>query len=308
MKSAWGWTMALAIALGAVAARAETVDQIAELAKQGLGEEVLLAAVERTEQGFTLGADQIIKLKESGVPQTVIAAMLKKKAPGGADAPLVIAPAQEETPARGQGKLNLENVDGKAWGYRLDPKSRTLWITPPGGAESVLKGHAGVSLAAPAGNYAVRYAGEGTQEAVAVREGGKSLLLVSRVETAEFEGLYVSVFEDGERRGGGRLAVLRETKARVEDQAASRSSYEYIAPKKDDTVVQRVVERERVVEPTTVIYRDSGYSYPYYYGSYYYPSYYYRPYRYCHPYNSVGFGYSHYGRRSGFSVGIGFGF
>lgn len=312
MKTHMSWGLAGLLVLLATAGgvRAETVDEIAELARRGLGEEVLVAAVERTKQGFTLTTDQIIQLKEAGVPQNVIAAMLKNKAGGApADAPapaqeLTVAPAQE-APAAGTGTLNLENVDDKTWGYKLDADSRTIWLSPAGGADTVVRAHGGVSIAAPTGTYEVRYAGEGAGQSVTIREGKKALLLVSRVETAEYEGLYVSVFEGGERRGGGKLATLRETRrASAGDQpSAAAARYEYVPPK-EERVTERVVER--VVEPSTVIYRDVSppvYVSPYYYG---YPSYY--GYGHCYPYNRVGFGYHNWGRRSGFSVGVGFGF
>jgi len=79
------------LAVGCVrATAAETADDVALLAQKGLGEEVLLAFVERAEGSFTLSADQIIKLKQVGVPEKVIAAMLRKKAP---------APAAPSAPA-----------------------------------------------------------------------------------------------------------------------------------------------------------------------------------------------------------------
>ena len=75
----------LGVALLAVgctrAPAAETADDVALLAQKGLGEEVLLAFVDRAEGTFTLSADQIIKLKQATVPEKVIAAMLRKKAP-----------------------------------------------------------------------------------------------------------------------------------------------------------------------------------------------------------------------------------
>jgi len=104
----------LGVALLAVgctrAPAAETADDVALLAQKGLGEEVLLAFVERAEGTFTLSADQIIKLKQAGVPEKVIAAMLRKKVPApavqAAPAPQAAvaqpqpAPAYEYTPPR----------------------------------------------------------------------------------------------------------------------------------------------------------------------------------------------------------------
>jgi hypothetical protein len=89
------------LALGSVrpaAAETVTVDDVLRLAENKLGEEVLLAFVDRAEGGFALSADQIIKLKQVGVPEKVIAAMLRKKAPALA-APAVQVSVPQPQPA-----------------------------------------------------------------------------------------------------------------------------------------------------------------------------------------------------------------
>ncbi|MBI3830851.1 MAG: hypothetical protein HY291_15130 [Planctomycetes bacterium] len=303
-------------------ARAETTEDIIRLSQKGLGEDVLLATVDRSEKGFNLSADDIIKLKQANVSEKVIAAMLRKKAAPAAQAVAPAKPAEQGDvrieKTGDNGTLNLENVDDRSWTYRFDMATRILWISPAGEeAQKALTPHGGVSLSVPKGAYEVRYAGETSGQAFNVPAGEKALLLFSRVETDEFEGLYVSVFEKGERHGGGRLAVLRQTKKASQPQATYQKvpapaqqqdpTYQYDPPK------TQVVER--VVEPsTTVIYRDPAPvyvypSYPYYYGypyrygygyGYGYP-------RYYTPYNSATFRYSNFGHHSGISVGLGFG-
>lgn len=288
------------------AAHAQSVDDVIKLTKEGIGEDVIVTMVQKAEKGFDLKAEDVISLKKAGVSEKVIAAMLKNKA-GAVSAPAVPAPGTDvaapavETPpaaapaaAEGEGQLNLENVDNKAWAYRFDTAAKTLWIQPvQGTAQSLLNARGGLSLAAPAGAYEVRYAGEGSGSAFTVHAGGKTLLLVSRVETIDFEGLYVSVFEKGERKGGGRLAVLRQNRPAKKEEG-SEAKYEYRQPQ------STVVDQAPVYVPpqSTVIYRQPVYVYPYYYSCH--------PYYY--PYNSLNFGYGRYGRRSGWSVGIGIGF
>lgn len=304
-------------------AAAETVstDDVIKMARQGIGEEVLIAAVERSDSAYLLTADQILKLKDNGVSDRVIAAMLRKKGTPMLP-PVEVAPrtpdaaTQPEAPAMAQGTLNIENVDDLPWAYTLDPNARVLWISKPdASSQRLLAGHGGVSLSAAAGAYEIRYVDSETGHPMSVVAGQSSLVLVSRVDTQDFEGLYVSVFEQGERKGGGRLAILRQTPRRTV--AQTQSTYQYIPAKATYAETQpqqvapqtetRVVERERVyVEPsTTVIYRPApvyvpSYS-PIWDRPYYYPwnrTYY----RYgCGPRNS-----SYY--RSGWSVGFGFGF
>lgn len=311
------------IAVAPQTARAETTDEIVKLAEKGLGEEVLIAAVERSDKGFNLTADEIIKLKQANVPEKVIAAMLRKKSAAAVPAKVPAAPTVEQGEVRvaekagEQGTLNLENVDDRSWSYRIDTATRVLWISPAGEEEKkALTPHGGLSLSVPKGAYEVRYAGETAGQPFNVPAGEKALLLFSRVETDEFEGLYVSIFERGERRGGGRLAVLRQTRKPAEPAAAyerlpakTEPSYQYEQPRTQ--VTERVVER--VVEPsTTVIYREpapvvvypSYYGYPYSRGCYY--PHYHGP-RYYSPYNSASFYYGNHGRRSGFSIGVGVG-
>lgn len=297
-----------------VAGAEVTPDEIVQLAQKGVGEQVLLAAVEQAQGGFALSAEQIIKLKGAGVPESVIAAMLRKK-PGTASAPVAIAAAQPAA-AAGQGAINLENVDDRPWACRLDAAARILWFSAPGaGDEKVLSAHGGLTLTAGAGQYEARYVGERVGTPFGVQTNEKTLLLVSRVETDEFEGLYLSVFEKGERKGGGRLAVLRQTRA-----GKPQASYQYYEPPaRDLRSAERLIERERVyVEPaTTVVYRaDPWYVptyYPYspYWSGYPYYSSWHRPYYYpwsCYgPRTGVGFGYRHGGHRSGWSVGFGVG-
>lgn len=298
------------------AARAETTAEIVKLAEKGIGEDVLLAAIERSDKGFSLSADDIIKLKQANVPDKVIAAMLRKKPAAGA-APAAALAQGEATEVRIEkagetGTLNIENVDDRTWSYRFDMTSHVLWISPAGEDEKkTMAPHGGVSLNVPKGAYEVRYAGEAAGQAFNVPAGEKALLLFSRVETDEFEGLYVSVFERGERRGGGRLTVLRQTKKPAQTQATyerlpartEEPAYQYDQPKTTERVVERVVEPSTTViyrEPAPVYVYPSYPSYPYYYRPYCYP-------RYYSPYNSASFRYSNYGHHSGFSIGVGVG-
>ncbi|HYF49761.1 MAG TPA: hypothetical protein VEJ63_10170 [Planctomycetota bacterium] len=334
----WVFTLACVLTLSVSAA---TTDEIIGLAQKNVGEDVLLATVEASKASFNLSAADILKLKEAKVSDKVITAMIKHKGNGVAARP--VEPAPEPAPVRevpaeqpiapppiatADGTLNIENVDDRAWAYTYEPDVKTIWITAANGDRGKLEAHGGISLRMKAGSYKVRYNGEDRGQSVTVHAGEKSLLLLSRVETKELEALYVSVFEKGERKSGGRLVVLRdkpaarETLRKVDDLEEVGEAPERV----EEKVTERVIERERVVEvpSTTVIYRDpyptyysSVYVGPSYCGPRYYSGYcgprYYSSYcgpRYYSPYRSgyTSFGYSRYGRRSGFSVGVGFGF
>lgn len=289
--------------------RAETVDDIVTLAQRNVGEDVLISTVNNSKTEFTLTAPDIIKLKNAQVPNTVITAMLKHHGVAVAaaptpvappPAPAALAPAAPRAVLAGEGTLDIENLDERPWSYRYEPAVHTIWIVP---AEVERRGmigaHAHVSLRMNADNYQIRYSGQNPGATVVVNGNQKSQVLLTRVNTDQLEALYVSVFENGEKRPGGRLVVLRENSGapvRRDSQAVVPPSTEYVQP---PSVVQTVPQ-------TTVIYEDPVYvgPPPVVYAPHYYR---YAPY-YYYPRNTVNFGYFHGGHRSGVGVGLGFGF
>ena len=339
----WFLVVVASAAMLASSAFAASADEIIALSQKGVGEDVLLAQVEASKTGYNLTAADILKLKDAKVPDKVVTAMIKHKGTGVAEsrpAP-VPAPVREERiapvtapAAAAEGTLNIENVDDKSWAYTYEPDVKTLWITSANGDRGRLEAHGGISLRMAAGTYKVRYNGEDRGQTVTVYAGEKSLLLLSRVQTREIEALYVSVFEKGERKSGGRLVVLREnpepreTTRREAPQPVAEPEAEAEAEEPvEPRVRERIVERERVVEvpSTTVIYRDPYpyysssvyvgpryyYSGPRYYSGYSYPRYHSHYHGHHHSHYRSGyssFGYSRYGKRSSVSVGIGFGF
>ncbi|HYG77718.1 MAG TPA: hypothetical protein VEK08_22120 [Planctomycetota bacterium] len=301
-------------------ARAETVDDILAMSAKGVGEEILLTTVEQSKTGFTLNAQDVIRLKEKKVPDKVIMAMLKKRAaanpglvavaPAPAPAPAAVpapapvaepAPAKPARPAAANGILNIENLDDKTWSYKFEPATGTIWISPASAdGQGNIEPHGGLSLRMPLGTFDVVYNGQTTGQPVTVHGEDKSLIMLSRVDTKDLEALYVTVFEKGERKTSGKLVTLRQSNGkRAEREIDSRPA-------------ERVVERERVVEvpSTTVVYRDtptvvySGSYYSPYYSSYYYPGSYYLGSGYCAPrYYSSYCGPRYYGGYSGYYGG-----
>ena len=139
----------------AVRAHAETVDDIIALAQKGVGEEVMAATVENSKTGFQLSAADIIKCKDSKVPDKVITAMIRHHpaAPAAAAvAPAVPAPAAPVI-AAADGILNIENLDDKVWSYSYDPDSKTIWISSRASdGRGNLDAHGGLSIRMPAGS------------------------------------------------------------------------------------------------------------------------------------------------------------
>ncbi len=329
-----GVTLLLALAVfGAGFAFADEVDDMIAMVQKGVGEEVMLASVEQSKSTYNLSAAQIIKLKEGKVPDKVIAAMLRHRPAGGvavavapkAEAPLpppppdrpAKAPIVREVPVAGHGILNVENLDNKTWAYRYEPDAQTLWITQPSpDGRGNIDAHSGMSLRMPTGVLKIRYNGQDAGPSVTIFADDKSLIMVSRVETAELEALYATVFEKGERQSSNRLVTLRENPAPRGNGNAKRA---YLNDLKEPI---GPVERNGDL-PATATYVEPAPSYvyagPVYTGGYYgyYAPYYYnycgpRYYGgYCGPYyrpyygGSFGLNYSNFGHHSGFGFHIG---
>jgi hypothetical protein len=326
-------------AMASVRAADVSIDDVINLSQRNLAEDVIVAAVEASPGAYNLSADDIIHLKEAKVSDKVIAVMIRHhQGVARAGAPLApVAPAAVNAaepviaaaPAVGNGfgVLNIENLDDKVWSYSYEPDTQTIWFSAAAeDGRGNVQPHSGISVRMPTGAYTVRYNGQDQGQKVSVFGNEKSLLMVSRVETAEVEALYVSVFERGERKASGRLVTLRENAAPREDNLIRRAS-----ASNDGAAVERVVRVQSapsvvyasspvVYSAPSVVYASYGYpSYAGYYGGYYggyYPRYssysyprYYSSYRnYCAPTYYGGYrGGSYYGGgyygRGGYSRG-----
>ncbi len=94
----------LALAFLASAQETLTNDSVAKMVKAGLGESLIVSMIQNQPGKYTLTPDGLVKLKEQGVPDKVLAAMVAK---GSASAPSSSEPANAE-PASGDIPQNLE--------------------------------------------------------------------------------------------------------------------------------------------------------------------------------------------------------
>ena len=68
----------LAVSFAAYAQEALTNDSILKMVKSGLGENLIVSMVQNQPGKYSLGADELIKLKEAGVSEKILAAMAVK--------------------------------------------------------------------------------------------------------------------------------------------------------------------------------------------------------------------------------------
>jgi hypothetical protein len=87
------FAVASAVLMLPAPAAALTADQVVELAKGGVSDQIILAVIARDNVPFDLDADALVALKQQGVSDTIVMAMLKSGRGETAEAPItVIAP------------------------------------------------------------------------------------------------------------------------------------------------------------------------------------------------------------------------
>lgn len=211
-------TVALLAALAPTAWALETGDVI-RMTKAQVGDEVIKAQIEAEKARFELSADAIIRLKEEGVSDAIIKAMIETAgrtdeageepaadAAEAGDAPEIV----EEPTGDGQGTLILENLDSRSYSVQVDSTHGRIFYYGGVATEGreALPARSSQVWNLPAGRYDVRWVAEDENHTVLISAGRESKVTLTRTTTEGSEALYVSLFEDGQRRGGGRLVTL----------------------------------------------------------------------------------------------------
>lgn len=90
-----------------------TNDAILKMAKGGVGEEVIVSLIQSQPGSYNLASDEIVRLKQLGLTDKVLSAMIAKGSPSGAPTPSSAAPTtavgtQPPTATAGNGKLPFQ--------------------------------------------------------------------------------------------------------------------------------------------------------------------------------------------------------
>ncbi|HEX3920249.1 MAG TPA: hypothetical protein VHW60_23155 [Caulobacteraceae bacterium] len=106
----WLALLAALSILAATPAMAETLtnDTVIELVKAGLGPEAIVAKIKTSDVKFDMSTDQMVSLKQQGVPDAVIAAMLDASAGGAATLHVVDSTSPDPTRPHASGIYMLE--------------------------------------------------------------------------------------------------------------------------------------------------------------------------------------------------------
>ncbi|MEI6235397.1 MAG: hypothetical protein WCT04_20260 [Planctomycetota bacterium] len=298
MRMVW---MAVCVFMVAGCAAAATVDDVIARAQKGEPEANQIAAVDNTPGEISIGASDVLRLREAKVPEKVIIAMLRHVTKDAAAvaatpqrpaeardpserlsvrapvAPLIPAapPAQVAAPQairnpNQDGQITIENLDDRAWSYMYEPAIQTIWIAFPSEG-SVVQAHSSTTLSIRSGNYKIRFSGtQSDGYPLAINGGERSAINVSRVNTDGNDTVNVSLYENGQRRASGVLVALANVP-------------------RETVVTQTYVESPVYYSVPTYRY----YSTPYYYGPSYYSGSYYGP--------------RYYGGGTQFNLGFNFG-
>jgi hypothetical protein len=86
-----------AIGIQTTPAVAVTLDEVLQLSKSGVSDQVIIAMIERDRTIFSIDANQLVALKQAGVSEPVVLAMLRSGRDAGA-APEAAAPAEPIEP------------------------------------------------------------------------------------------------------------------------------------------------------------------------------------------------------------------
>src|SRR5215218_1481495 len=122
--------------------------EVVKLAQAGVGEEVILAYIDKYSGQFQVGSEQILYLNDLGISTAVMTAMLKHD---GADTSLATAPATTEPPpgvttpsgapgapgAGGNPPLVTAPLTPQAQSYQTPPPTVTTTVAPPPSSDEV---------------------------------------------------------------------------------------------------------------------------------------------------------------------------
>ncbi len=267
--------LTLTIVCGFASANAMEVKDVVKLSKLKLEDEVIMAQIKAKKARFTLTTEQIVQLKKDGVSNRLIKYMIEtgsaskpagREAAEEAPATKTEAPAEkkieeaakqpekiEKQPADGLGTLVLENLDDQPYSIQFDAKNGRIFFwrgTDAAGRSPVPANTSLVYRVAPR-SYMLRWVGEIAAYSVTVTAGKKSRAVLTRTTTDGTETVKLNTYEDGVRRGGGKLVTLAEASpaeskpiALPATTAATEKHYYYATPQPATTTTY-VVERPR---------------------------------------------------------------
>jgi hypothetical protein len=203
--------LAILLLLGGAPAFAMSTDDVQKLAQGGVADEVILAQIRAEKASFELTAEHILALKKNGVSDAVLKAMIETRTETRTPAPDPPTSGEATQKDKAMGRLLLANDSGEPTCVMVSPEARSIFfyygrlqdrvVLEPGGSRT---------LDVPPGAYTVRWVGERARFSAPVTAGGTTRVVATRIETADYAGLHVSIFEGEQEADAGMLKVFRD--------------------------------------------------------------------------------------------------
>lgn len=205
---------ALALLLLAAPAWALTLDEVVELTKAKVSDDVIIAKIKADGAKFAVSVADILRLKKEGVSDAVLRVVVEncdyQEPPQ--QGPQVISPRRvggggTSGPAA---DLSVTNADPtRGYSLQVDPRGGNLFVyTEYMRDREVFRAGESRSISVPSGTYRLRWVGEPRIYGVAVAPGRKTEVRFSSTRDGEAENVSVEILVDGRRTDGGPLKTI----------------------------------------------------------------------------------------------------
>jgi hypothetical protein len=197
------------------------------------------------------------------------------------------------------GTLVVENLDSREYSLQFDAVNRRIffWSGMQAVGRSLLPANGSRAYSVAPGSYSLRWVGELEVYTLQVQPGRISRAVLARTSGDGLESLNIATYQDGRRRGGGRLVTMATPSPAANSQDPAPGAA---------TVVEKHHHYYAPVPETTTTYVVQEPCYPHWrrHGSFRhhgYRSYHYRS-RYCAP--TLGFAYGWKRGKSRYAIGL----
>lgn len=252
--------LAVAVLLLAAPAWALTLDEVIELSKAKVADDVIIAKIKADGSRFPVSVSDILRMKKEGVSDAVIRVVVEtcdyrepvQQPPAGAPRGRAAGGGTSGPPAN----LAVTNSDPtRGYSIQVDPRGGNLFVyyDTMRDREVVRAGEAR-TIDVPSGNYRLRWVGEPRIYDVPVAPGRQTEIRFSSSRKGEAEEVSVEVLVDGRRVDGGPLKSITPAITPTRNRWGG-------FPSPEEQASIHAGQPATVVQAPTTYYYPQGYSY-----------------------------------------------
>lgn len=272
---------AILLLAGAAGASALTVDEILQLSRAGVSDDILVAQIDADPLAAPVSAAQVERLRRGHVSETVLRALgatARPEEPAAPVEPAESAPAVPERAAsvtesqitlrNGEALVVVRNEDRRGIAFHVNTGARTIEFVETGTGTRLALGQQS-AFALPYGVWTAQWRGESRNYRVSIRAGERTDLILLTIDTPEVAGVRLRVLRNGRDFGSSVLHLLNRAPVVVEAPPPTivyEASPAFVAPQPATVVVAPAPTV--VVAPAPVVYVEPQYYAPapvYYY-------------------------------------------